>query len=290
MSDVKWIKLKVGMFDGKSFKKIRRAKIGGESFRDKLTAVWFELMDFAGKCNHSGAFIDSHEIPFTNIEDIAIMIDRETEELELCMRFFANEGMITIVDDIYMLSNWSEYQNEIGLEEIRRKNRERQAKHREKKRLLLEGVTSDNTKSNVTVTSHNTIDIDKEREKEGDNKKKSVKENSHTLFERLLPDYNIPFSVSEKLKEWLTYKTERKEPYKEQGMKSFLRQVENKTAEYGEQAICDLIDECMSSGWKGIIYDRLQQKSSKSINYGSSKPQSSNNDFFNELNRIYNEE
>lgn len=62
MADVKWIKLKVGMFDGESFKKIKRAKIGGESFRDKLTAVWFELMDLAGKCNHAGAFINSKGI------------------------------------------------------------------------------------------------------------------------------------------------------------------------------------------------------------------------------------
>ena len=28
-SDVKWIKLIVGMFDGESFKRIKRAKIGG---------------------------------------------------------------------------------------------------------------------------------------------------------------------------------------------------------------------------------------------------------------------
>ena len=79
MTDVKWIKLKVGMFDGESFKKIKRAKIGGEKFRDKLTAIWFELMDFAGKCNHSGAFINSKEIPYTDLEDIATMIDREPE-------------------------------------------------------------------------------------------------------------------------------------------------------------------------------------------------------------------
>lgn len=160
--------------------------------------------------------------------------------------------------------------------------------------VLFDDAISRFVSRNVTgqVTQSHAIDkeIEREEEIEGDKKKKSVKENSHTLFERLLPDYNIPFSVSEKLKEWLTYKTERKEPYKEQGMKSFLRQVENKSLEYGEQAICDLIDECMSSGWKGIIYDRLQQKKANSVNNASAKPKNSNSDFFNELNRIYNEE
>ena len=45
--NVQWIKMKVGMFDGESFKRIKKAKIGGLEFRDKLTAVWFELMDLA---------------------------------------------------------------------------------------------------------------------------------------------------------------------------------------------------------------------------------------------------
>ena len=135
MTEVKWIKVKVGMFDGESFKKIKRAKIGGESFRDKLTAVWFELMDFAGKCNHSGAFINSREIPYSNLEDIAIMIDREADELQLCMSFFVNEGMVEIVDDVFQLANWAQYQNEEGLEKIREQRRLAQARWRAKKAL-----------------------------------------------------------------------------------------------------------------------------------------------------------
>lgn len=155
MADVKWIKLKVGMFDGMSFKKIKKAKIGGESFRDKLTAIWFELMDFAGRCNHDGAFISPREIPFKDLSDIALMIDRDEEELRLCMSFFINEGMISVIDDVYMLSNWSEYQNIEGMEKIREQNRKRQAKFKQKQKLLLGNVTD-----NVTVTESNATDID----------------------------------------------------------------------------------------------------------------------------------
>ena len=176
MADVKWIKLKVGMFDGMSFKKIKKAKIGGESFRDKLTAVWFELMDFAGKCNHDGAFISPKEIPFTDLSDIAMMIDREEEELQLCMAFFINEGMVAVVDDIYMLSSWSEYQNTDGLDKIREQNRLRQAKFKEKQKLLQGNVTD-----NVILTEGNATDKEEEREKEREkegNKKKSAKQPS----------------------------------------------------------------------------------------------------------------
>lgn len=168
-SDVKWIKMMVGMFDGMSFKKIKRAKIGGESFRDKLTAVWFELMDFAGKCNHDGAFVSPAEIPFTDISDIAIMIDRDEEELKLCMAFFVKEGMVTVIDDVYSLSNWAEYQNKEGLDKIREQTRIRVAKHRENKKLLCGNVTC-----NVTETQSNALDKDKERDKELDNKKESI--------------------------------------------------------------------------------------------------------------------
>jgi len=163
-SNVKWIKMMVGMFDGMSFKKIKRAKIGGESFRDKLTAVWFELMDFAGKCNHEGAFISPSEIPFTDLADIATMIDRDEEELKLCMAFFINEGMVTVIDDVYSLSNWSEYQNQEGLYKIREQNRLRKRRQRENQKLLAD-VSRD---SHVTVTqSHATEeDIEEEREEE----------------------------------------------------------------------------------------------------------------------------
>lgn len=139
MTDVKWVKLKVGMFDGNSFKRIKRAKIGGESYRDKLTAVWFELLDFSGKCNHGGAFIDSHEIPFTDLDDIATMIDREPDELKLCMTFYVREGMVEIIDDVYQLTNWTQYQNEDGLAKIREKKRLAQAKWRAKKKGLPDG-------------------------------------------------------------------------------------------------------------------------------------------------------
>lgn len=174
MAEVQWIKIKVGMFDGQSFKKIKRAKLGGESYRDKLTAVWFELMDFAGKCNRGGAFINAHEIPYSDMEDIATMIDREAEELQLCMNWFINEGMVEIIDDVYQLSNWSLYQNEAGLEKIREQKRIAQAKWREKKKLLEAGaepvdstVESTGHLPSISISSSKSLSKSK---KEGDSK------------------------------------------------------------------------------------------------------------------------
>lgn len=150
--NVQWIKLKVGMFDGNSFKKIKRAKIGGVSYRDKLTAIWFELLDLAGKSNANGYLIDNNEIPYHTYEDIAAMLDRDEKEIELCMQFFINEKMVEIIDDIYCLTNFMQYQNQEGLEKIREQNRIRQARLRErKKQALLTGES--NVTDNVTSRS-----------------------------------------------------------------------------------------------------------------------------------------
>ena len=135
--NVQWIRLKVGMFDGNSFKRIKRAKIGGVSYRDKLTAVWFELLDLAGKSNANGYLIDNNEIAYHSFEDIAVMLDRDEKEIELCMGFFITEKMVEIIDDTYLLTNFMQYQNQEGLEKIREQKRLRQARWRERKALGL---------------------------------------------------------------------------------------------------------------------------------------------------------
>ena len=119
VDNVQWIRLKVGMFDGNSFKKIKRATIGGVNYRDKLTAIWFELLDLAGKGNANGCLVDNNEIPFETYEDIAIMLDRDTEEIELCMQFYLKEKMVELIGKVYCLTNFMQYQNKDGLEKIR---------------------------------------------------------------------------------------------------------------------------------------------------------------------------
>lgn len=152
--NVQWIRLKIGMFDGNSFKKIKRAKIGGVSYRDKLTAVWFELLDLGGKSNANGFLIDNNEIPYQSFSDIATMLDREDNEIELCMGFFISEKMVEIVDDTYLLTNFVQYQNQAGLEKIRAQNRERQARFREKKK---QGVLGCGTINNVDNNDPNNV-------------------------------------------------------------------------------------------------------------------------------------
>ena len=120
-----------------------------------------------------------------------------------------------------------------------------------------------------SVTSPSTQDrLGKVREGK-DRLGKGSKDTTHDLLLRLIPEYIIPDCLVAKLEEWIAYKTERKESYKEVGLKSLLRQIENNQLTYGEKAVCDLIDDSMANGWKGIIFDRLKQKAPQKQSYQS---------------------
>lgn len=182
--NIQWIKLKVGMFDGNSFKKIKRAKIGGVSYRDKLTAVWFELMDLAGKSNSNGFLIDNNEIPYRTFEDIAVMLDREEKEIELCMKFFLNEQMIEIINDIFCLSNFMKYQNQEGLDKIREQKRIAQSKWRERKRLGL--IANVDEKTSTPPSTNNLLSQENKNKEQDisklnnlDNKKQDIRTHAY---------------------------------------------------------------------------------------------------------------
>lgn len=65
-------------------------------------------------------------------------------------------------------------------------------------------------------------------------------------------------TLREHVQDWVQYKSERKEGYKAQGLKALLRQIEVNTARYGEDAVCEVIEQSMAAGWKGIVFDRLK--------------------------------
>lgn len=67
-----------------------------------------------------------------------------------------------------------------------------------------------------------------------------------------------------KIEEWLEYKKQRKDkPYTEIGFKKLLTQIENNVNKYGEEQVIELIDECMSNNYQGIIFDKLKMRKPK---------------------------
>lgn len=156
---VKWLKFNVDFLDGASFKLMRHAEVKGVvNFRDKLEAVWWELVGLAGKVNNSG-FFHNDEVSFSSTEDLASMIDREPKELEVCLAWYEEHKMITIIDGSPCLTNFCKYQSDDALTKIRKSGAERAKAYRERQKLVAIEASSKqsvtrNVTDNVTVTGY----------------------------------------------------------------------------------------------------------------------------------------
>lgn len=153
MPQIEWIKIHIDTFTGETFRRIRRVRPQGELSRDRLTAIFFELLVLAGRCNQTGQLRRTNGEPYATAEDIAIMLDRETEEVEAAMAWFMQDGCLTYADGVYIVTNWQSYQNEEALSKIRESNKARQEKFRNKKKKEEEERVCNVTECDSNVTS-----------------------------------------------------------------------------------------------------------------------------------------
>lgn len=250
MADIRWVKLTTDMFDNRKIKHLRRLPEG-----NNIVLIWVMLLTMAGRCNSGGMIFLTENIPYTP-KMLADELDFEENTVLLALQALEQLNMVVTNHGYFAIAGWEEHQNVEGMDKIREQNRLRKQKQRENQKLLP-GVSRD---SHVTVTQCHATDKEEDIDRDIEGEKK--KENTLTLFRRLVSDYSFD-SEDElyiKIEEWVKYKMERREPYKEQGMKALLRQIENNAIAYGDSAVCELIEESMSNGWKGIIFDRLKQK------------------------------
>lgn len=250
-----WLKLPRNFF-GKHYIKILRAKENGELL------VLFYMWMLTEAIDHEGRLRYSEDIPYDEemlAEASGFALHIVTQALQqftkLQLVITESDGTLFMPKSIEMIGSESASAQRV------REYRERKNSKEKKPEIVENTESNDNvTKCNADVQKSN-IEKELEKELEKENKKGGKRETTQSIFERLLPEYTISDVMADKLREWFKYKTERKDGYKEQGMKSLLKQVANKVSVYGDTAVCNLIDECMSNGWKGIIWDKLQSSS-----------------------------
>ena len=64
--------------------------------------------------------------------------------------------------------------------------------------------------------------------------------------------------LAEAVRDWLRYKTERRQAYKPQGLRALLTRVRQKAVTYDPEAVAELIYDCMANGYQGITWDRMR--------------------------------
>lgn len=170
MAEVKWIKLDVSIPDNKKVKRIRKMPDG-----NNIILFWVFLLSRAGESNQKGGLFFTENVPYTE-EELAADFDFSTEFIRFAIMTLEKYKMIELYDDIIFIKNWDEYQQMDKLEKIKEQNRIRQAKYKEKQKLLANSnvaVTLPVTQGNATDIE---LDIELDKELDKDNDSESDKE------------------------------------------------------------------------------------------------------------------
>lgn len=183
MSEVKWIKLNVDMFDDEKIKIIQAMPDG-----DALLVVWIKLIVLAGKTNDGGYVYISEDIPYTE-EMLAVIMNKPLTTIKLAMDTFVKLGMLeNDTKGIYLL-NFEKHQSLDKLEKIREQNRLRKQKEREQKKLAESNVTLMSRNVTLNVTQCHATDIDIEEEIEKDTEIEVNRENTTFPTLQQIKDY-----------------------------------------------------------------------------------------------------
>lgn len=241
-----YLKLKEDFFDSDEMLLLQGMK-DGYLYSDILMKMYLRSL------KNEGRLMYKDYIPYS-LEMISTITRHQVGIVERAMKIFEQLKLVEVLDNgaIYMM----DIQNFIGQSST---EADRQRKYY--RRIQDEKKLSGSQTPEALIPEMQEPEQEKPPVEKPPKSKKATakKEDTMQLYERLVPDYALGGEIREKMCEWCTYKIERKEGYKEQGMKSLLRQVEKKVAEFGEGRVCDLIEECMSNNWKGIIWDKMTQ-------------------------------
>ena len=249
MADTKyyWLKLYDDFFGSLRIKKLRKIA-GGDTY----TIIYLKMQLVAMK---KGGILEYTGLESTFADEIALEIDEEPENVAVTVSYLLNCGLLEVLNDReyfvpYAVAN-------TGSESSSAK---RVREHRERKALQCNAdVTPPKQLGNTEKEKE--IEIESEIEREED------KAPDEPPLPPPPPDpepaNGIDFGtlsprMVEAVEKWLQYKKERRESYKPTGRKALITQIENNVARYGETAVIELIEYCMGSNWKGIIFDRLK--------------------------------
>ena len=113
-----------------------------------------------------------------------------------------------------------------------------------------------------TVTVSNS-DIEKENNistSEIDNsntKEKSIKPKAKITAMDMLSEKGFPEDLEKTVYEWVVYKNEKRQSYKQTGFRNFLSQIENNTKQYGVDRVIEVIRLSMAQNWQGVAWNQI---------------------------------
>ena len=154
MADIKWIKLKVGMFNDDRIKVIQAMPEG-----DALIVIWIRILILAGISNAEGYLMISENLPYTE-EMLSTIFGKPPSTIRLALKTFETFGMVESCSEGIFITDFAAEQGE-KMQDIREYNRIKKAESRERakqKRLEMSLAAQNESQGNV---------IDKSRTSQG---------------------------------------------------------------------------------------------------------------------------
>ena len=79
----------------------------------------------------------------------------------------------------------------------------------------------------------------------------------------ILRSYGFAKELENTVKDWLTYKHEKRQDYKTVGLNALLKQISAAAETYGDDAVIQVIRNSMASNYQGITFDRLSKSGAR---------------------------
>jgi len=257
VAEIRWIKIVTDVFDDEKILLIESLPDA-----DSLIVIWFKLLCLGGKQNNSGVFMMNNGMAYTD-EMFSNIFRRPLNTVRLALSTFEKYGMIEVVNNSVVIPNWSKHQNFDRIE----KNNDYQRKYMQDYRAKQKAIATDKVCKPNSKPNHkpNVRPLEENRKEENRVEKKRVEKNIKEL-PYPLDEFDFSHIIQSKVKEWVAYKNEKKDSYKDIGFKALLNIISKNINTYGDEHVINVIDESMSNGWKGIAWDKLNKCNPKKSN------------------------
>ena len=129
------------------------------------------------------------------------------------------------------------------------------------------------SKPNVNVNVNDNVNVNV-NDNANENEKVNVKDKTlmrtraqGVTASQMVIDHGFSEPVQGKVLDWIRYKTEKRQGYKETGLKSLITVIQRQIDLYGESAVIRCIEDSMAAGWQGIAWGRIESKPQKKDRY-----------------------
>ena len=244
-----WLKLKDDFFDDDTISFIEEQE-NGVYYINFYLKLCLKSLKTDGKLIR---LIGENLIPY-DVKSLAKLTNTPIDTVRVAMKVFEEIGLIKVLEtgEIYL----QQINELIGNETDKaRLMREKRAANK-----MIGNIVTQNS-NNVTAMLpecylEKEIDIEKEKDIES-NKPAKAGKGTFDNIKKMIADSSLDDEVKEEAEKWLEYKKERKDKYTEIGFRSLLTKIEKNCNEFGNDAVIDVIENSIVSGYQGIIWDKL---------------------------------